>query len=245
MNKFAYSFKAGLSLLIVSFLCHTLYAQNLAKEDHRYISNEYNNQQYFDSINHIDHSQLKDSVLSTYSSSSLAGFVRSDSSHISSLKTQLVNVETAEIAQQTFDEANYQICSSSTIIPDVCFIEDITGTITWKPVDNLRFRFAISGVRMYTNTGIYNDMALSFSSHIPVYNKFSMNVYGGYSFNSFIHSGMNSPMYEPFVPKTYFGGSLEYAITKHIGVEVGVLLNYNSVSKNWETMYITSPTVPY
>lgn len=249
MRNFTVILKAGLSLSILIFCVQSMTAQYSTSKEQRDTSTViYINHNQYDTIYRYKESKLDSENLDkiTKKHFEISGIVNSDD-HILFFQPPIIypvfNEPLDEYHRQAPGDLTINVYSKNYMVPDYFSVNYASGILEWNPIENWRFIFSLSGVKIYDNSGIYDDVAISASSHIPLYNRFSMNLYGGYSYNSFNNSKINSVTYAPYVPSTYFGGSVEYSITKNIGVEIGILRNYNSANKKWETMYIAAPTV--
>ncbi|WP_455672914.1 hypothetical protein [Phocaeicola sp.] len=84
----------------------------------------------------------------------------------------------------------------------------------------------------------FNDFGTQGRLSFRVNERMRINMFGTYSFNN--KYGV-TPMVQPYMNQTSYGGSLEFKISDRFGLEVGAEREFNVATRKWEIHPIISP----
>ena len=126
-------------------------------------------------------------------------------------------------------------------LPGLGASNSISGTYLWQPDERLTLTFTGTGMRYVDFSGLKNNFFTGGSARFALTDRIGLNAFGTYSLYQNQNADYSTMMLSPFDHRTSYGGSIDFRITEHWGVEIGSITQFNPFSRKWETIPFASP----
>ncbi len=120
-------------------------------------------------------------------------------------------------------------------------VSNLSGSLLIQPNERWEISLTGSGARTVDFTGLRNNFTLGGSTRFALTDRIGINAFGTYVVNQSNSLNYALPVLSPMAPQHTYGGTIDFRITEHWGVEAGVQYQFNPFNGKWERQYILSP----
>lgn len=126
-------------------------------------------------------------------------------------------------------------------LPGLGMSNSLSAACFLKPHEKLSISLTGTGMRYLDFGGLKNILLASGSVRLALTDRIGLNTFGTYSAYQMQNADYNTLMLSPFDHRTSYGGSIDFRITEHWGVEVGTITQFNPFTRKWETIPFATP----
>ncbi|NLO70000.1 MAG: hypothetical protein GX102_03450 [Porphyromonadaceae bacterium] len=126
-------------------------------------------------------------------------------------------------------------------LPGLGASNSLSATYLLQPHERLSISLSGTGMRYVDFGGLKNNFSASGSARFALSDRIGINTFGTYSLYQLQNADYNTMMLSPFDHQTSYGGSIDFRITEHWGVEVGTITQFNPFTRKWETIPFAAP----
>lgn len=120
-------------------------------------------------------------------------------------------------------------------------MDNVSGNLLFQPDERWEISLTGAGYRTVDFTGLRTNFTVGGSSRFALTDRLGVNAFGTYVANQQSTLNHALPVLSPMAPRHNYGGTIDFRITDHWGIEGGVKYEFNPFSGKWDRLWIIGP----
>lgn len=120
-------------------------------------------------------------------------------------------------------------------------MDNLSGSLLFQPDERWEISLTGSTYRTVDFTGLRNNFTVGGATRFALTDRIGLNAFGAYVVNQQNTLNHQLPVLSPMAPQHYYGGTIDFRITEHWGVEAGMQYKFNPFTGRWDRQYIFGP----
>ncbi len=119
--------------------------------------------------------------------------------------------------------------------------DNLSGSFLFQPDDRWQISLTGAGYRTVDFTGLRTNFTVGGATRFALTDRIGLNAFGAYVVNQGNTLNHSFPVLSPLAPQHTYGGTVDFRITEHWGVEAGTQMKFNPFTGKWDRQYIIGP----
>ena len=120
-------------------------------------------------------------------------------------------------------------------------IDNVSGSFLLQPDERWQISLTGAGYRTVDFTGLRTNFTVGGSTRFALTDRIGLNAFGSYVVNQANTLNHSFPILSPLAPRHNYGGTIDFRITEHWGIEGGLKYEFNPFTGRWDRQYIIGP----
>lgn len=120
-------------------------------------------------------------------------------------------------------------------------MDNLSGSLLFQPDERWQISLTGAAYRTVDFTGLKNNFTVGGATRFALTDRIGLNAFGAYVLNQQNTLNYALPVLSPMAPRNYYGGTIDFRITDHWGIEGGVKYEFNPFTGKWDRQLIIGP----